>query len=82
MPTIKVSDEMYVLLEQKRRDLLMRRVMEQVNLKERVKVTFEDVLKEMDEDIERLDSEVNGLTKQLMDLGVRPYWTKEEVKTK
>jgi hypothetical protein len=79
MPTIKVSDKTYNYLESRRRFLLQEQIKSGTK---RVEVTFEDVITQNFKDMEELDKEVNGLIKQLHSLGVRPFWTKEEVKTK
>ena len=77
--TIKVSDETYVKLETMRLSILREKTRKrQTKSPERVNMTFNDAILQREKDIERLDEEVNGLTRQLWEFGVRPYWTKHE----
>jgi dephospho-CoA kinase len=81
MPTIKISDKLGRLLEEKRRLLLSNQLAERLYSKldsKRVEVTIEDVIIQNFKDIETLNDEVTGLIKQLQKLGVRPYWTEEK----
>jgi hypothetical protein len=78
--TVKISDATWQKLENLRQDMLVRKTHEKMitDAKGRIDVSYEDVILQREKDIEQVSEEINGLTHQLLDLGIRPYWTKQE----